>query len=102
MKRRIRCITLTVVATLEHVATTDYLSQTALAAAGRRIYNADLKNITRTSTFWAKARGGTEEGVGGGTPPPPSRQVVGKLSNHCRQNMNWVGRKKVKYWSDTG
>ena len=100
MKRRIRCITLTVVATLEHVATTDYLSQTALAAAGRGIYNY-LKNTTMTSTFWAKARGGTEEGGGGGG-TPPSRQVVGKLSNHCRQNMNWVGRKKVKYWSDTG
>ena len=83
MKRRIRCITLTVVATLEHVATTDYLSQTALAAAGRRIYNADLKNITRTSTFWAKARGGAEEGGGGGWNTPQSsgsRQIIESLS----------------------
>jgi hypothetical protein len=81
MKRRIRCITLTVVATLEHVATTDYLSQTALAAAGRGIYNY-LKNTTMTSTFWAKARGGTEEGGGGGNTPQSSgsRQIIESLS----------------------
>ena len=81
MKRRIRCITLTVVATLEHVATTDYLSQTALAAAGRGIYNY-LKNTTMTSTFWAKARGGTEEGGGGWNTPQSSgsRQIIESLS----------------------